>query len=281
MGLLTLKDGPDDVHALIARAADIATIWNESRAVEHGFHLQVGEKEAANACEIGSRVLKTHFSDPPSAFKRTAAVLVIGRLFPFIGLDPVPYSLPTYHKWMARIMHLMMPSVLASIKVRLTPCEHPRREQFRTLPPFTAWPSPHVKAEFLEWLTSLDSFPWLAPVTSDGSQGNADPPSGNIFPWLANPPTTEEMTVLVAEKRLARVCSWLTNLPTSEAIRDFSDQRLARMVMATSLIIENAYYCSERLPQKADPNHVCYQCYTCIEKIATDLDLTFQNWIVE
>ena len=281
MGLLTITDGADDVAALTARAKDVALLWNKTRAVDHGFKLVVGTDETAEACKIGSRVLKKHFSDPPSAFKRTAAVLVIGRLFPFIGPTPEPSPIQNYHRWMARIMSLLMPSILASVKVRLTPCLPPRKENFTRIPPFTKWPSQHVKAEFLEWMTSLDSFPWLTESGPDGFQLLADPRFVSIFPWLTHPPTDEEKQAIVAEKRLARFASWITNLPTTNDIQEFSDQRLARMIMATSLIIENAYYCAECMPPKGENKHVRTQCYTCIERIATDLDLTFQNWLVE
>jgi hypothetical protein len=281
MGLLTLEAGANDVQALISCVRRVADIWNESRAVDFGFRLMVGEDESRNACEIGTRILGKFFADPPSAFKRTAAVLVIGRLFPFIGPAPEPRRVEDYHRWMARIMFLLMPSVLASIKVKLTPCTPPRTESFVRLPRFKKWPSRHVRAEFMEWMTSLDSFPWLAVSGREGAGHFADPRFTSMCPWLTQRPTQDELQAVVSDKRLERIASWMTNLPSKEDLQDFYDQRLARMIMATSLIIENAYYCMECQPDEKDRRLVRNQCYTCIEKIGTDLDLTFEHWIIE
>jgi hypothetical protein len=236
MGLLTLADGAEDAAALFSLGIDLATQWNESAAgspdVGYGFKILSVQDDCETVCALGTRVLKAYFSDPPSAFKRVAAVIVIGRLFPFIGFDPERANESESHRWLARLMVTMVPLVLRSIDTTVTPCHLPRKSQTVTLKGFKRWPSVHVKAEFIEWMSSLDSLPDIVA-------------------------TAERKGDIIA------------------------DQRLARMIMAASLIIENAYYCMECAPATPTDDQIRTKCLPCIEKISTDIDLMYEGVMLE
>jgi len=236
MGLMTITDGEEDVAALYNLGLDLAAQWNESAAgseMGYGFQVQSVEDDCKKVCTIGTRVLKDYFSDPPSAFKRTAAVIVLGRLFPFIGFIPERSDASDEHRWLARLMVTMVPVALRSIKVSVVPCQFPHTPINVTLKGFKQWPSVHVKAEFIEWMSSLDSLPDL------------------------------------------------TDAGLKEGDAKVADQRLARMIMAASLIIENAYYCMECAPAIPTAEQLRTKCFPCIEKISTSIDLVYEKLMIE
>jgi len=164
MGLLTPDSGQPDRDLLLAIATGVAEYWNEFGGIENGFRLVVGEAELAACCARGQQIFEETFPEP-SPFKRVAALLVLGRLYPFFGLSKVNsedfqeanLSTESHNQWIARVMALMIKPTLAALEINLG---HAGRDNWVSLNKWNGYPSPHFKMEFIEFLQWLDNHGW-------------------------------------------------------------------------------------------------------------------------
>ena len=213
MGLLVDDDINKDVDAVASIARRIAFNWNTYGGYHHGFTIKWGEAQIKQCCERASEIFQgTCFPLTPGPFKRVAALIVLGRLNPFIAFDPELKITTDDNRWLSRIMALFIPVTLSRLTLNIAPHIGPPR--WVHLDKFHGFPSAHTKVDFLNWLTWLDSMNW--------SKNGAD-----------------AMKV---------------------EFTDFPNQRLARMILSTSLILEGYYYCMEGLPEQPLPGHIRGKC---------------------
>jgi hypothetical protein len=191
MGLFS--DSAEQDQGIALRSADvIADQWNRHAASIYGFQVFIRSKKISQLCQVGARLFENGdvFPRQPGPFKRTAAFLVLGRLYPFFQFSGKPEHLPKGDEvvaWTVRLLALTIPVILRQLTVQLNGTT-------QTLHEWKGFPSPHYQLEFFALLR-----------------------------WLDN---GEEYETLFPADTWAR----------------FSFHRQARMVMATSLMLEASYY---------------------------------------
>ena len=229
MGLLDDSGADRDYEVLLDVAWGVAELWNNFGGPQkHHFVLRIGENELRECCRRGDEILiqSRRFPNPPSPFKRVAALVVLARLFPFFELDPAT----EYHQeqiWLSRLSALLIPGAISVLEVNLS--EDPANPKW-TPGKWNGFASPHYKIEFIKFIQWLDNFDWLVL----GTEG--------------------------------------------EKWKQTKRERLARMVMAVSLIIEANYYIGETGPPK--PEYLRGKCKLCI-KPADSVDLTYDTEIYD
>lgn len=224
MGLLSSEAGDSDFEQAFQVAASIQEFWNTKQAPSWGFNLTIFKASIRECCEAGGRLFSgQYFANPPGPFKRAAAFLVIGRLMPFFGFEPingnkelVPQTSRECHAWLARMMALSIPAVLGSTRAQLG-------GEWLTLSEWGGFPSSHFKLEFLAWIRWLDSFEHFKKY-----------------------------------------------FPSNSEWDQLHEQRLARMVMATSLMIEGCYYCSG---STASESKIRGNTATCFERLEDEHEI--------
>ena len=169
MGLLSAESGEKDLAFAFRTAVEIQRWWNEKQAGSYGFELALYKQSVAHCCELVTRLFDgNYFSNPPGPFKRAAAFVVIGRLYPFFQMVPVE-EIPTEqlahvllqmarerHAWLARFMTLAIPAILRRTKAQIGD-----DDEWKVLSDWNGFPSLHYKLEFLawlRWLETLDNF---------------------------------------------------------------------------------------------------------------------------
>lgn len=213
MGLLVDGDVNCDVNAVASVARRVVYNWNTHGGPSHGFSITWGREQIQQCCERAATIFQGKcFPSTPGPFKRVAALIVLGRLNPFIGFSPPLQVQVDDNRWLSRIMALFIPITLSRLKLNIANAAEPSRCVW--LDKFSGFPSAHTKLDFINWLTWLDSMNW--------SKNGADA-------------VRMEFT-------------------------EFPDQRLARMILATSLILEGYYYCMEGLPQRPLPDLIRGKC---------------------
>lgn len=238
MGLLAIEDGTKDYSAACKSASAVATLWNDYGGAQNGFDIEFGEEQVKVCCNLGSKILKGYFYNPPGPFKRLGGFLVLSQLFPFFGYKKKKFKRVESIRWLSRINSLLISTTLASLKMdQAAPGEKPK---YKKLDAWRGFPSNHFKVEFLCWLRWLDSFDWLGMHLKD-------------------------------------------YVPQDEWTKVYND-RLARMFLATGLILEACYYFNECLP--IVPNGIPKVLATC-GTITKDpgpevmIDLTFDGFIFQ
>ena len=219
MGLLSSDSGEKDLSAAEFAATGIQGWWNGKQSPVYGFKLALYRKSLQNCCDIGARLFgSNYFANPPGPFKRAAAFIVIGRLFPFFQFVPMvngpPMDKRERHAWLSRMMALAIPSVL----------ERTRSEiggKWIALNKWNGFPSLHYKLEFLAWFRWLDGFEQYKAQFA-------------AHDWDA-----------------------------------FCQKRLARMVMATSLMIESCYYNTA----STIPHDLCGNTSACFNHLEEEHEL--------
>ena len=158
-GLLYELQGDQDYEKAFFVADVVCEMWNKSCSHINGITLQASRADLIKCCDIGSELfLGDSFPDIPGPYKRIAAFLVIGRLYPFF--------IPTYEKslgeitrdeqtqWMTRFMSLTIPIIFDRMTVDLGEGPVP-------LPKWKGFPSAHYRLEFFSLLRWLDNMEWL------------------------------------------------------------------------------------------------------------------------
>lgn len=164
MGLLTVHSGEQDYIALSKLTRQVLDKWNAAAGrMVPAAKLEVGFNRLVEVCDYGTVLLEQHFSNPPSAFKRVAALIVLGRLHPFLTFDP-PQPLPVRTKFLPRAMMLFLPIGLRAQMVERTPgSPTPLTAKFR-------FPSNHYLLDFVKWLRTLEApEPWPDAMSSKGA----------------------------------------------------------------------------------------------------------------
>jgi hypothetical protein len=161
MGLLAINSGQTDVEAVLDVADQVATLWNDYGGTEHGFSLLVGQDAVMRVCEKGDFFLKKYFSKTclPGPFKRTATLVVLGRLYPFFEMRPSRTTFLSTGKWLPRIVALMIPGALRSL--RFNAADNPAIPKWKPLDKWRGFPSAHYKLDFMSWVESMDSMEWI------------------------------------------------------------------------------------------------------------------------
>lgn len=201
MGILTIGSEKDDLQAIEDIAEDVASLWNEHGGKEFGFGVAYDLDRIRQCREKAVPILDTYFPNPPGPFKRVAALLVFGRLYPFFYFTN-KLTQKQHQEWLSRIVALTLPVAIRTQKVNLS--NHPDAPRWVPLDSWRGFPSVHYKLEFLGFIGWLDGFQWL----------------------LARIPATDQKMVI--------------------------DNRLARMTLALSLIIEGCYYFGTEVPLEKD-----------------------------
>lgn len=222
-----------DWAALRRIAKQVARLWDEGGGGQHGFDLSIGERELRNCCSKGSTLLETYFSNPPSPFKRVAALVVLARLSPFIG-DTRGSKVGQQNGWRALVAALLIPSALRAMKVNIA--EQSEAQNWIVLDKWKGFPSAHVKVEFLAWLE------WLDPFQNIG----------------------------------------LPDKVPAETWESMLNDRLARMILATSLMLENMYYLNEA-QVNAQSGAACLlgQCRRCMQGVTNLTGVTYDSMLVD
>ncbi len=227
IGFLT-PDERDDLSILLTTADTIAARWH-LKGEGYGFKVSVNHNSAIRACDLGRRLFSTQFfPEQPGSFKRVAAFLVIGRLYPFFEFSGEKMPAEAKHGWLSRLMALSIPMMLCQMKADL----HHGSEPWTILNKWKKFPSKHYKLEFLAWLKWLDC---------------------------------------MERYKTALATDW----------QEVHIRRLARMVMACSLIIEAAYYLNQsEIPSDGLQHHSG----NCLSKPLTAdqmLDLSYHERLME
>ena len=159
MGLLVTSDGEKDFKAIERVAKTVAGLWNEYGGQDHGFQIVYGTDEIEACSTHASSIFKRFFPDPPGPFKRVAALLVFGRLFPFFAFNPPRPSPVEREEWLSRVVALMLPVALRLIRADIA--SHPGATTWKSIDAWKGFPSVHYKIEFLAFLQWLDNFDWV------------------------------------------------------------------------------------------------------------------------
>jgi len=232
MGLLVTSDGKEDFDAIARVAGTVATVWNDyGGKADYGFTVEFGTDQIEECSKKASAIFKEFFPNPPGPFKRVAALLVFGRLYPFFGFKPARASAIENEEWLARIVTLMLPVALRLLRADIS--THPKAQTWKSINAWKGFPSVHYRIEFLAFLQWLDNFQWAA----------------NCLEGM--PPATIE------------------EVKHRFNLDKMTSSRLARMILAASLIIEGCYYASEGLPDQADQEHLRGKCIGCVDPSAT------------
>lgn len=153
MGLLAV-DQQEDVNLVLDITEAVASWWNQHKRAEWGFGICGVLERTQICCEKGHRLLGLdHFAENPSPFKRVAAFLVLGRLFPFIEFEfdsaDGGFTDEERHAWTVRFMALMIAPALRKSIVDPGNANHVLKE-------WDEFPSLHYLLEFFAWLRWLD-----------------------------------------------------------------------------------------------------------------------------
>jgi len=141
----------------------VARQWNEYGGKDHGFSLIVSKERLRASCDKAHQILSPpRFPVPPGPFKRVAALLILGRLYPFFGLRPRPLSDEVHDQWLARVLAMLIPATLISLEVNLS--THGDTTRWVRLDHWSGFPSPHFKLEFITFVQWLDSYDWPSHV---------------------------------------------------------------------------------------------------------------------
>jgi hypothetical protein len=161
MGLLDDRGGTYDSDAVFDVAWGIAQLWNNFGGEQHAFKIKVGKAQIKECCRLGHDLLiqSKKFPNPPSPFKRVAALVVTAKLFPFYELVPSPHSQAVKQIWLARIVALLIPGALSILEVNIS--DNEKRPDLKPLDNWNGFASPHYKIEFLKWLQWLDRLEWV------------------------------------------------------------------------------------------------------------------------
>jgi hypothetical protein len=243
MGLLVSGNLEEDKKAIIRVADRVSILWNEHGGEEFGFKIRHGSDQIEYCSRRACEILRRHFPDPPGPFKRVAALLVFGRLYPFFEFDPPRRSDQENEEWLARIVALMLP-----VSLRLLHADISSKKEVQTLKSMDAWkgfPSVHYKVEFLAFMQWLDNLEWFSDCL-DGLPENV-----------------------------------ITEVKQRMRMDEVIDNRLARMILATSLIIEACYYGSEILPKQSDQAHLRGKCLGCIDPKGDTTALSYDARLFE
>jgi len=226
MGLLSSINGPPDWAYTVYAADCVAEDWNASLANIHGFKLFVNHPSIVAACQQANDLFSSGlFPAQPGPFKRAAAFVIMGRLYPFYLFkgelaDEISKDEHQRAQWLARLMALSIPAVLSMTQVKIG-------ENRVILNDWQGFPSPHYKLEFVAWLRWLDNFDRY-------------------------------------KKMFLQAKEWQT----------FSMERLARMVMSTSLMIEACYYINPNAPRANSIQSKVTDCLSSLDEDQT-LDLIY------
>lgn len=244
MGLLVTSDGKDDFEAIGRVAGTVANVWNEyGGKSDFGFSVEFGTEQIEECSKKASTIFKEFFPNPPGPFKRVAALLVFGRLYPFFGFKPARASEIENEEWLSRIVVMMLPVALRLLRADIS--THPKAQSWKSINAWKGFPSVHYKIEFLAFMQWLDNFQWL-------------------------PDSLEGLPPAVIEEVKRRL-----------KLEKMTSNRLARMILATSLIIEACYYASEGLLAQANQEHLRGKCVGCIDPGATLIASSYDSRLWE
>lgn len=215
MGLITTANGADDVDAVRVLANEVAALWNENGGKDFSFTLRVGRRNIQKCCDHGTKLLRRFCpaGNEPGPFKRVATLVVLSRLEPFFEITP-PKSGSDKTQWLARISALLIPVALKALRVDVSGGK--KVKIWERLDNWKGFPSPHFKADFLAWLSWMDTLCWL----------------DSEFP------------------EAARKEKWLR----------VKEDRIARMILVTALILESCYYYGEINSGVAVMKQICGKC---------------------
>jgi hypothetical protein len=163
MGLLSTQSGSLDVQHAQLIADCVAEDWNSVQKDLYGIMLWINPHGIKKCCQIGTQLFENGFFPPqPGPFKRVAAFVVLGRLYPFFKMTgrEAPQTEHERQAWLARFMGLLVPAALRTMKVFIN-------NKWTTLEGWKGFPSPHYKLEFLAWLRWLDHFERYRPKFPD------------------------------------------------------------------------------------------------------------------
>lgn len=243
MGLLVSGSLEADKQAITRVADRVAILWNDYGGHDFGFKIQHGEDQIEFCSKRATSIFEKYFPDPPGPFKRVAALLVFGRLYPFFEFIPSRRSSQDDEEWLARIVALMIP-----VSLRLLYADVSATKDAHTYKAIDAWkgfPSIHYKVEFLAFIQWLDNLEW-AVKRLDG---------------------LEENVIADVKERMK--------------MDEVINSRLARMILATSLIIEACYYGSETLPQQPEQSNLRGKCLGCIDPEGDTTALSYDGRLFE
>src|ERR1039458_10359911 len=117
MGLLVAGNADSDKQAITRVADRVAILWNDYGGKGFGFEIRHGVEQIEICSKMATGIFKEFFPDPPGPFKRVAALLVFGRLYPFFEFVPARASTQEKEEWLARIVALMLPVSLRLLHV--------------------------------------------------------------------------------------------------------------------------------------------------------------------
>lgn len=157
MGLLDTQSGQPDVDRAVGVAASVCGIWNTRCGSGWGFQLKAHVPDIRVVCNLGGELLRTnkYFPTEPGPFKRAAAFLVFGRLYPFYSTnngEGTGFSETERHNWNTRFLVLSIGPVLRQTHLMLDGQPHHIMQGWK------GFPSLHYLLEFLVWLRWLDDF---------------------------------------------------------------------------------------------------------------------------
>ena len=229
MGLIASATGQPDYLAVRSIANEVARLWNENGGDSHGFTIEVGRNNIQKCCDHGAELLRRFCpkGKEPGPFKRVATLVVLSRLEPFFQFVPAKSGVEK-NQWLARISALMIPAGLKGLRVDVS--NGAKIKVWEKLDHWRGFPSPHYKADFLAWLSWMDTLCWLDTEFREAEQ----------------------------KKKWDKI----------------KQDRIARMILVTALILEACYYCGEKDAGVPQRNQICGKCRSYL----ADPDLTPINY---
>lgn len=173
MGLFSASSGynREDLKIALEAMSGVVGWWNTDHCDLYGFKIKLWAGSVEECCQKGSWLFDEnpfYFAQPPGPFKRIAAFLVLGCLYPFIsfeqnGIPPMKrdgFPCNDYEKrvWRVRLLLQALPHLFARLKLRVNGSwDHVSWQGF---------PSAHYELEFMNWLKWLDPMDELEEVVS-------------------------------------------------------------------------------------------------------------------
>lgn len=229
MGLIASATGVQDYNAVRSIASEVARLWNENGGDSYGFTIEVGKNNIQRCCDHGAELLRRFCPNgkEPGPFKRVATLVVLSRLEPFFQLNPQKTGIEK-NQWLSRISALLIPPSLKGLRVDVS--NGGKIKVWERLDHWRGFPSPHYKADFLAWLSWMDTLCWLDAEFHEPEQ----------------------------KKKWHKI----------------KQDRIARMILVTALILEACYYCGEKDAGVPPRSQICGKCRSYL----AEPDLTPVNY---
>ena len=223
MGLLTIADGSADVNKALDIANTVAVLWNDYGGQDNGFAVSVGKAEVRQCCGVGGAILSKFFGDHCNPGPfKRVACFVVISRLFPFFSLSKPPITGTTIQWHSRLSALLIPATLRVLHVNVSTAKDPDSAPI--------WKTLSNWKYFPSAHLKLDFLAWLAWMDL----------LDRVQPYLHPPENVDP------EKY------WV----------EIRENRLARMILVTALMLESFYYCGEGLPAEPGPDHIRGKCLT-------------------